>query len=282
MGPDPLPSPRYKVTCGGRDVWLPGGRYTVGRSELCSIAIEDARASRYHACLVVTAGVLTVADAGSANGTFVNGTRLGAEPATLAAGDRVVVGSREFVVGLGVPPGQSRVSRRPADSGRLSDLSPSTRELATSSGPATESVDALRLLGEVADSALRAGNVEDAARMLGPQVERVVEELRAGRGVSPHLAWGVDQALRLAATTRVDRWLGLALELVTADPGLLATDARVAALERAAEALGAGAAARIDVWLTSRRSELPAGTVALMMRVLRMAERGQGPGDETA
>ena len=50
-------APRFKVTFKGTAYWLPDGKYTLGRSELCNIVLDDTRASRCHARLVVEASM---------------------------------------------------------------------------------------------------------------------------------------------------------------------------------------------------------------------------------
>ena len=63
----------------------------LGRSADCTITIEDPEISRRHAAIRVAAGVATVEDLGSRNGTFLNGHRV-ASPAALADGDEVRIG----------------------------------------------------------------------------------------------------------------------------------------------------------------------------------------------
>lgn len=67
-----------------------------GRSSACSVRVDEPRASAEHARLSYRAGVWTVRDLGSRNGTFVNGERLERGGARdLAAGDELVLGGAE-------------------------------------------------------------------------------------------------------------------------------------------------------------------------------------------
>lgn len=72
------------------------GATRVGRSRESDIFLVDPSVSRNHALLDVRGGALLVRDAGSTNGTFVNGERV--QLRTLRAGDRVAFGKTEMVV----------------------------------------------------------------------------------------------------------------------------------------------------------------------------------------
>jgi pSer/pThr/pTyr-binding forkhead associated (FHA) protein len=77
------------------------GRHTVGRLETANVPILDLQVSRNHAAIVVGDHDVSVEDAKSANGTFVNGARAAADkPMTLTNGDRVAFGTVEFKVEL--------------------------------------------------------------------------------------------------------------------------------------------------------------------------------------
>lgn len=75
----------------------------IGRREDCDVRIPLGEISRKHCRLVRgDEGTLRVEDAGSSNGTYVNGKRV--QQATLAAGDTLQIGPVAFVVQLdGVP-----------------------------------------------------------------------------------------------------------------------------------------------------------------------------------
>jgi hypothetical protein len=91
--PEPLPFP-------------PGGgtRFTIGRDEACDLLIEDLTVSRLHATLSRDVSGWMLADAGSTNGTRLNGWRV-REPVRVREGDRVTFGSATFVMCEGQPPG---------------------------------------------------------------------------------------------------------------------------------------------------------------------------------
>jgi pSer/pThr/pTyr-binding forkhead associated (FHA) protein len=80
------------------------GTTTIGRKEDCELRIPLAEISRKHATVIVGEDKVTVRDAGSANGTYVNNRRVSEQD--LSAGDHVVVGPVVFTV---------RIDGEPAD-----------------------------------------------------------------------------------------------------------------------------------------------------------------------
>lgn len=73
----------------------------VGRSRESDIFLVDPSVSRMHATLEPQGDHLVVRDAGSTNGTFVNGERV--QLRALRAGDRVAFGKTEMAVEAGEP-----------------------------------------------------------------------------------------------------------------------------------------------------------------------------------
>ena len=77
-------------------------RFTIGRSRTASLRSDSERVSRIHACFQRRGTGLYVEDAGSRNGTWVNGKQI-AEPRLLASGDEVVVGPITMIVSITTP-----------------------------------------------------------------------------------------------------------------------------------------------------------------------------------
>ncbi len=75
---------------------LTSDRLTIGRDPMSDVAIDDPRVSRHHAELVHDDGGWSLADSGSANGTFLNGARVSAT--AVHPGDRIRVGDTELVL----------------------------------------------------------------------------------------------------------------------------------------------------------------------------------------
>jgi ABC transport system ATP-binding/permease protein len=80
---------------GGADAASVAGALTIGRSNDNDIVIPEVLASRHHATLIPTAHGTEIRDNRSANGTFVNGTRVGA--ALLNEGDVITIGNIDLV-----------------------------------------------------------------------------------------------------------------------------------------------------------------------------------------
>lgn len=76
----------------GRQITLPEGASTLGRSAAASLQIDGPGMSRLHAEVVVDGHQVTLRDLGSANGSYVHDQRL-AGPRQLCDGDRLRLGS---------------------------------------------------------------------------------------------------------------------------------------------------------------------------------------------
>jgi hypothetical protein len=95
MPQEPASVPTLVVIQGrrsGERVAVPNGRLTIGRDPASSVVFDDDGVSRRHAFLSSVDGVVTVEDAGSTNGTWVNGERVGT-PRRLAPGDELRLGA---------------------------------------------------------------------------------------------------------------------------------------------------------------------------------------------
>ena len=66
---------------------------SLGRGPDNDIVIDDATLSRIHLLFTKGGGVWTIRDAGSTNGTMVEGARLGPDPVPLVTGLRIQAGS---------------------------------------------------------------------------------------------------------------------------------------------------------------------------------------------
>ncbi|WP_438854666.1 FHA domain-containing protein [Agromyces sp. M3QZ16-3] len=80
---------------GGRRLAVPPGTTVVGRDPSCGIVLDVEGVSRQHARLVRAGDTVTIEDAGSTNGTSVNGASAG-RPLELHHGDLVGLGSLEL------------------------------------------------------------------------------------------------------------------------------------------------------------------------------------------
>ena len=79
-----------------REYPIPEGESLVGRGTECGVRLPSARVSRVHARVRAGRGRVSIEDAGSKNGTWVNGERCG-DKAVLSAGDEVLFGTFRVV-----------------------------------------------------------------------------------------------------------------------------------------------------------------------------------------
>lgn len=104
----------YLTTVGGENVPVRDG-FVIGRVAGCDLVIQDGKASRRHARIVVAGGVAEVEDLQSSNGT-----RLNDKPVTrrmLRDGDRIQIGATVLVYREGAAPGAApAAARKPAAS----------------------------------------------------------------------------------------------------------------------------------------------------------------------
>jgi len=84
----------------GRKILLREGIMTIGRatsaSDAWEIALQDRSVSRPHARVEAKGSVVSLSDAGSANGTILNGNALSA-PAALKEGDVIIIGETVLI-----------------------------------------------------------------------------------------------------------------------------------------------------------------------------------------
>ena len=78
------------------EVEIPDGELVIGRDPSCDLVLNDNRCSRRHAIVEATPEGLSVRDAGSANGIYVNGRRMERSP--LQPGDTVRLGATVLTV----------------------------------------------------------------------------------------------------------------------------------------------------------------------------------------
>lgn len=118
----------YLTTLAGKHVPVRDG-FVIGRVAGCDLVIDDNKASRRHARIVVEAGVAEVEDLGSSNGT-----RLNDKPVTrrvLRDGDRIQIGATVLVYRDGQAPGEAKAVAEPVAFDDDDDLLGDDRPTAT-------------------------------------------------------------------------------------------------------------------------------------------------------
>jgi DNA-binding NtrC family response regulator len=98
---------RYLLVFNGASSWMhqlpPGeGEVVIGRSETADLRIDHPSVSRAHARVVVKGPTITISDAGSQNGTFVNDQRISSEHA-LRPGDRITIHKASIILHTTAP-----------------------------------------------------------------------------------------------------------------------------------------------------------------------------------
>jgi pSer/pThr/pTyr-binding forkhead associated (FHA) protein len=90
---------------------LVGEKVVIGRAASCDLQIPLLAVSRRHCEIWIAEGQVKVRDLASSNGTFVNNERV--NDASLAAGDRLVIGPVVFTIQIdGQPDGIQQVKTR--------------------------------------------------------------------------------------------------------------------------------------------------------------------------
>jgi hypothetical protein len=227
---------RYRLRYLQHNLELSPGQFLIGRSTDCQLSVDDPLVSRRHARLLVTDEAVYVEDLGSRNGVLVDGVRIEGR-CRLRDGSRIIVGGQEMVIvdaqrSATSAPGS--LTHGDSSSLRHPTLSlshpPVTGATASANGatslaaqePAVDDpsrrVDALRLLGGVANKALALGRVDEAERILGTRLSRILETTR--RTPSDMPADVVDQAARFAArlagATGKGSWVDFVVDLYAA------------------------------------------------------------------
>ncbi|EYF00630.1 FHA domain-containing protein [Chondromyces apiculatus] len=218
------------------DLEVPFGEFVIGRSADCQLSLDDPLVSRRHGLLTVSDSGVTVEDLGSRNGVFVNGTRISGRKA-IADSDRITIGSQEMLLLGSVEPiasptktgnawARQTQNARPADIAEVLDAVDeeddgttaiaSRRLLHETPSHPDKRVNALSLIGGVADKALALGRLDEAERILNRSLTDILVRARMGAEVQPELAAKAGMyAARLANATGRGSWIDYIFELNT-------------------------------------------------------------------
>ena len=75
---------------------LDDNRVVIGRADDADLRLHESAISRHHAVVFREGGRTWVSDAGSVNGTSVNGSAVAAKPVAINAGDELTLGPATF------------------------------------------------------------------------------------------------------------------------------------------------------------------------------------------
>jgi hypothetical protein len=93
----PLPSWGQLIDVrGSRNLELGDNRVIIGRSDDADLQLQESEVSRHHAVVFREGGRTWVSDAGSVNGTSINGAPVETKPAAINPGDELTLGPATF------------------------------------------------------------------------------------------------------------------------------------------------------------------------------------------
>lgn len=250
---------QYRLKLGAQELALHEGETLIGRSEECTLCLDDERLSRVHAKILLRDGRVSIHDMGSRNGTFVNDKRLG-DPQELFPGDRIRMGKtlmRFLVTGR----------RRRQQSSRT--LGGVTMLDMGASSAATEESDVLHRV-------LQLGRLDEAEKILKARVANLVRAepaLRADHMLAQNVIRGMTS---MAERTMDVRWLDRLFKLHATCNWLMSDEVqkRVEQLLRAiGRPSGEGLVAYLACW-AERRDELRPEDLAQIDRLKDFSSRG--------
>lgn len=189
------------------EVALSNQSVILGRSPNCDVCLTDSLVSRQHVRITVSDSAVTIEDLNSANGLYVNGTRIRFSE-QLHDGDRILLGTTE--ISLFNRTGTSLLPR--------ANLSAPTEiprgAIVQGNLDKTERANAFDVLGRLAEKMLAAGRHLEAERVLYDHMTKVLGGARAGLPVPEGVAkTAIDFALRLANASGRNVWTDYIVEL---------------------------------------------------------------------
>lgn len=235
------------------------GDVVIGRSPGADIVLDDPLVSRNHARIAVSdEGGILIEDLRSANGVFVNGTRITQYSARLNEGDRILIGTTEFSLFSGRESGTLPIRRKampePAALARpvpgptpLARIS-RTRAAASAEPPAmihTERSTVLGMLARLANSLVASGRTAEAVELIAEHLRRIMLGASAGLPIPDDVLHEAGHhALDLFQKTRQVSWIEYVIEIHLAArkvPNSRNLSALRAAVENADAAINPGA-----------------------------------------
>ena len=198
----------FRLRYRAHDIELAPGEFVVGRSEDCSLSLDDAMVSRRHAAFRVTPSDVVLSDLGSRNGVIVNGQKLKGER-YLEDGDRISIGKHELLFCVAHP--DSKRNRgflaRTLGPVELADLE-SHAGGARPTTAITRVVNSFTTLALLADKTLALGRPDEAERILSVPFGELMKELHKGAVADATVLGRFSvYALRLAIDLQKASWV---------------------------------------------------------------------------
>jgi pSer/pThr/pTyr-binding forkhead associated (FHA) protein len=251
----------YRLKIGPQEIALYPGETLVGRSEECTICLDDERLSRVHAKFVLDGdgdgAQVTLTDLGSRNGTYVNDERL-KDRKVLHSGDRIRMGQTEMRFTVSGRRKRHTSSSRTLGGATMLDMSP----------PASEEADVLHRV-------LQLGRVDEAEKILKARVANLVRTdppLRAEHMLSRNVITGM---IAMADRSVDPRWLHRLFKL-HATCGWWMSDQDQKRVEQLIRAFGRVGGDGLTVYLnfwSSRQDELSDPQRVQLARLRELASR---------
>lgn len=236
LSPAPIKERNYQLKAPLVITWNSGerehekGDLVIGRSPDTDIVLDDPLVSRTHARLAVTEdGGVLVEDLRSANGVFVNGTRITQCSACLNEGDRVLIGTTEFSLFSGRESGTLPIRRKgglaqpEAEAAARPVPSPTpfarlTRRRVNGAEPPsmihTERSTVLGMLGRLASSLYASGRTAEAVELISEHLRRIMLGASAGLPIPDDVLHEAAQhALELYQRTQAVSWIEYVMEI---------------------------------------------------------------------
>ena len=217
-------APTYWLILNGRRIAL-GPQQDVGRSPDCKIVFDDPLVSRRHAQIRVQRDGVVLEDLRSANGVYVDGTRVRGER-MLLGGERIRVGQYEMRLHVGAvsdAPAQHRKTAITRDGGRPLDRNEPDEEDTADEAPesdrdnTTPSQNVFEVIGGVVEKAFAQGDNAEAVRLLEPVLKMIEEEAGLAGMIDPGVEKrATDFTLELARRVRSGRWVDALVRIYAA------------------------------------------------------------------
>lgn len=209
------PIASVRIDTGQRYVDLGLGEHVIGRSPDSAISFDDPHLSRRHVAIVVTPSSITLLDLGSRNGVRVNGSPV-SRSRELVRGDVITMGAQVLTVSRISQrgPSVSQASPLHAVSPALADAMKVTTTISHTSSGLDARLEAFRLIGEVAQRAIAAGDGARAEQVLERTLAEVLSTARGRLPIQPELvAFAARHALLLAKAVRRSYWTDYTFDL---------------------------------------------------------------------
>ncbi|MBK5259127.1 MAG: SpoIIE family protein phosphatase, partial [Thermoanaerobaculia bacterium] len=160
---------------------LQGVNVSIGRASECSIPIKDRYLSRKHAEIIASGATWLLKDLGSANGTYLNGTRVERDM-PLKPGDRIRLGDTEII--FETPESNTDRFLAVADTAERPSIAIPIGEIERA-GSDSQDVIRLRTLNRLARELIEDRSMDE---LFGFIVDRVMEHLNPSRAAIALLA----------------------------------------------------------------------------------------------